>query len=153
VSRRIPAAILTAVSGLLSAVPFMTLVQLGVDVVKIHRGFAAFAGMASPIPIALGEITFVNAVGPWYRRADSRGRLASTSLAVIGVECLALPLIEAIRFALYLPATGGHLAAHTALLRPLSLPVGLAGLGLGIAALTARAVVNGGADPFSRRDR
>lgn len=140
-SGRIPRLVPAVVSIALSFLPFLFLVQLCVDVVKVYSGLAAFAGLASLVPLAIGEIAFVIAVEALFRRAQRRGRLLAAFLLVIGIEFLLLPGIEALRFALYSPVTQGRLALHRALLRPAYLPLAAAGLALGAAAVVAAALL------------
>lgn len=153
-SARLARAALAAVAVGLSVPPFLQLLQLGVDVVKVYSGLAAFAGLASLVPLAIGELAFVIAVGALLDRAQRRGRLAPSFLLVAGIELLALPAIEVVRLAVFWPATGGKLALHRALLRPACLPLALAGLALGLAALAAALIaLPGGRQAGGRRAR
>jgi len=124
-----------------SVLPFLLLVQLGVDVVKLYSGLAAFAGLASLIPLAIGELAFVIAAEALFRRARRKGRLRASFLLVSGIELLLLPGIELLRFALYGPVTRGQLALHRALLRPLHIPLAIAGFSLGAPAVVAGALL------------
>lgn len=140
--RRLARPALAVAAVALSVPPFVQLLQLGVDAVKIYSGLAAFAGLASLIPLAIGEIAFVIAVGAFLDRAQRRGRLASAFLLVGGIELLALPLIELARLAVFWPVTGGRLSLHRALLRPGYLSLAVAGLGLGTASTLAAVVIS-----------
>ena len=136
-SARIARLLLAAIAIGLSIFPFLLLLQLGVDVVKIYGGLAAFAGLASLVPLAIAEIAFVVAVDAVLGRAQRKGRLLESFLFVTGSELLLLPAIEALRFALYAPIHGGRLDLHRAVLRPGYLPLAAAGLAIGVAALAA----------------
>jgi hypothetical protein len=139
VSARIARFLLAAAAIGLSALPFLLLLQLGVDVVKIYGGLAAFAGLVSLIPLAIAELAFVIAVGALLGRAQRKGRLVRSFLFVCGIELLLLPAIEVVRFAIYAPITGGSAELHRAILRPAHLSLAAAGLGAGAAALAAAA--------------
>ncbi len=140
-SARLARPALAAVLVSLSLPPFLQLLQMGVDVVKVYSGLAAFAGLASLVPLAIGELAFVIAAGALLDRAQRRGRLAASFLLAGGIELLALPAIEVLRLAVFWPATGGNLALHRVLLRPGCLFLAPAGLVLGLAALVAAAIV------------
>jgi hypothetical protein len=138
-SARIARLLLAVVAIGLSIFPFLRLLQLGVDVVKIYGGLAAFAGLASLIPLAIAEMAFVIAVDAVLGRGQRKDRLLESFLFVAGAELLLLPAIEALRFALYAPINAGRLDVHRAVLRPGYLPLAAAGLAIGVAALAAAA--------------
>jgi hypothetical protein len=140
VSSRVARIALAGAAIALSVMPFLQLVQLGVDVVKVYAGFAAFAGLASLVPLAICEITFVIAVGALLDRARRRGRLVPRFLGLAGLELLALPAVELLRYVVFLPATGGDLAIHRSLLRPGYLSLAAAGAALGLPAVAASLV-------------
>ena len=121
----------------LSVIPFLQLLQLGVDVVKVYAGFAAFAGLVSLIPLAIAEIALVIAIGAMLEGAQRHSRLAESFLHLAGIELLALPAVELLRLAVFWPATGGSLVLHRMLLRPGYLPLAVAGLALGLPAVAA----------------
>jgi hypothetical protein len=147
-------AALTLLAVAVSALPFVVLLQLAVDVVKVYGGMAAFAALASLIPLAIGEIALVVGGDGLLERAQERGHLVRSFTRLCSVELLLLPVIEALRFLLYLPVTGGSLAFHRAFLRPAHQVLALAGLAIGGPALVASVLAGRGRrQPRSERGR
>ena len=97
VRQHVVRAALAAVNLAVSVLHFLSFLQLAQDAIKIYRKMKSFFALASMVPLAMIELSFIIFIFSYYPRfADSR-TLARKFMTVTGVQILIFPAIVLVR--------------------------------------------------------